>query len=274
MSQTRILMCPPEHFEVDYVINPWMEGQTAEVDRQLAMDQWRRLRDAIGEHAEIVEMPAVAGQPDLVFTANAAVVHRDVAVPSRFHHEERRGEEPHYTAFLKELGFTIHELPRGISFEGAGDGLLYRDEPWLFAGWGFRTDRESHVYLDRWFEELEILPLRLVDPHYYHIDTCFCPLSGGWLMYHPQAFDQATRELIEQRVPEDKRIQVDAEDASHFACNAVNVAQEVFLNRASDGLKDALGAAGFRVHECALTEFLKAGGSAKCLTLKLDEPEA
>ena len=46
----------------------------------------------------------------------------------------------------------------------------------------------------------------------------------------------------------------------------------VFLNKASEPLKARLMLAGFKVREVNLSEFLKAGGSAKCLTLKLTEP--
>ena len=45
-SQT-ILMCPPRHFSVDYVINPWMRDQTGKVDRALAAWQWERLRSIL-----------------------------------------------------------------------------------------------------------------------------------------------------------------------------------------------------------------------------------
>jgi N-dimethylarginine dimethylaminohydrolase len=91
-------------------------------------------------------------------------------------------------------------------------------------------------------------------------------------MYHPPAFDYDSRIAIESRVPPHKRIVVDTADAGNFACNAVNVGDRVFLNKASDPLKARLMLAGFQVTEVDLSEFLKAGGSSKCLTLKLNEP--
>jgi N-dimethylarginine dimethylaminohydrolase len=114
--------------------------------------------------------------------------------------------------------------------------------------------------------------LQLVDPRFYHLDTCLCPLSGGHLMYYPAAFDAASQAAIVARVPQDKRIAVSEEDALAFACNAVNLDDLVILNRASESLRGRLDEAGYRVQETPLHEFLKAGGSAKCLTLRLDEP--
>ena len=130
---------------------------------------------------------------------------------------------------------------------------------------------EAHAHLEKFFD-LEIVSIKLVDERFYHIDTCFCPLTDGFLMYHPPAFDYDSRIAIESRIPPHKRIIVDTMDAGNFACNAVNIDDRVILNKASEPLKARLMLAGFRVHEVPLSEFLKAGGSAKCLTLKVTEP--
>ena len=268
---TRILMCPPDHFELEYVINPWMDGHDGTLDRALAQDQWAGLRDALEECATVELLEPQPGLPDLVFTANAGFVYDGRAVPSHFMPHERRPEEPHLRACFEARGFDVRVLPDNIAFEGAGDALIDRGGPWLWAGHGFRTELEAHDFLRRWFD-LEVVSIRLVDPRFYHIDTCLCPLEGGYLLYHPPAFDAASRAEIERRVPREKRIPVSVENAGHFACNAVNVGDRIFLNRARGELVPALERLGFRVTLIALSEFLKAGGSAKCLTLKLTEP--
>lgn len=268
---TRILMCPPDFFEVDYVINPWMDGHSGSLDRVLAREQWDGLRAGLAECAEVVQLAPQPGLPDLVFTANAGFVYGDRAVPSHFMPHERRPEEPYLRAWFEQNGFDTRVLPDNIAFEGAGDALIDRHGAWLWAGYGFRTEIEAHDYLRRWFD-LEVVSIRLVDPRFYHIDTCLCPLDGGYLLYHPPAFDAASRDEIERRVPKAKRIPVNARNAGHFACNAVNVGQQVFMNRTDGELAAALEARGFHVTQLALSEFLKAGGSAKCLTLKLTEP--
>ena len=147
MSQTgdRILMCPPKYFTVDYVINPWMAGHESSLDIELANRQWCELRDAIGEHAEVVEMDAVENLPDMVFTANAGAVYGNKAIASHFMPEERRPEEPHFKKWFRDNGFELLELDEKIGFEGAGDCLRDRGGPWLWTGYGFRTEIEAHA---------------------------------------------------------------------------------------------------------------------------------
>ncbi|MDH4108798.1 MAG: dimethylarginine dimethylaminohydrolase family protein [Gammaproteobacteria bacterium] len=267
----KILMCPPTHFSVDYVINPWMAGQKGSLNEGRAQKQWETLRDALGEHAEIVLIDPQPDLPDMVFTANAGVVYGDKAIASHFMPHERRPEEPHFKKWFRDNGFELLNLDEKIGFEGAGDCLLDRGGKWLWTGYGFRTEIEAHAEIQKFFD-IEVVSIRLTDSRFYHIDTCFCPLNGGFLMYHPPAFDFDSRIAIESRIPSHKRIVVDTMDAGNFACNAVNIGDMVFLNKASDPLKARLMLAGFKVREINLSEFLKAGGSAKCLTLKLTEP--
>ena len=113
--------------------------------------------------------------------------------------------------------------------------------------------------------------MRLVDPRFYHLDTCLCPLEGGYLLYFPAAFDEASQKAIADNVPPEKRIEVDAGDAEQFACNAVDLDRNVFMNGASEALQNRLRQAGFTPVLTPLGEFMKSGGAAKCLTLKLAE---
>jgi len=270
--EQKILMCPPEYFTVDYVINPWMAGQEGSLDLELARRQWTQLRDTLSEYAEIAEIAPQAGLPDMVFTANAGAVYKNKAIASHFIPHERRLEEQHFKSWFRESGFELLDLHDKIGFEGAGDCLLDRRGPLAWAGFGFRTEIEAHKEIGDYFD-LEVVSIRLTDERFYHIDTAFCPLTGGFLLYHPPAFDYDSRIAIESRVPPHKRVVVDTQDAGRFACNAINIDDQVFLHQASDPLKARLMLAGFQVNEVNLSEFLKAGGSAKCLTLKVTEPD-
>ncbi len=267
----RFLMCAPDHYDVDYVINPWMEGNIHKSSRDRAVEQWQKLHYILKDHTLVDLVEPQPGWPDMVFTANAGLVLGKTVVISRFFHKERQGEEPYFKQWFESQGYTVHELPKDLPFEGAGDALLDREGRWLWAGYGFRSELDSHPYLAKWLD-IEVVSLRLIDERFYHLDTCFCPLSGGYLLYYPPAFDAYSNRLIEMRVPPEKRIAIEEADAVNFACNAVNIDQVVVMNKASEGLKARFAEAGFEVIETPLTEFLKAGGAAKCLTLRVTEP--
>src|SRR6267154_1040585 len=269
-ATVRFLMCPPDQYDVDYVINPWMEGNIHKPSRQSAAGQWQALYKKLAQDAQVEKISPQPGLPDMVFTANAGLAVGQKFVLSRFLHRERQGEEAHFKKWFSKSGFEIFELPADLPFEGAGDALLDRQGSCLWAGYGFRSELDSHPYLARWLD-LEVISLRLIDPRFYHLDTCFCPLEGGWLLYYPQAFDAYSNRVIDHRVEPQKRVPVSEADAVRFACNAVNVGRRIFANQMSTDLRQHLNAAGFELMETPLSEFMKSGGSAKCLTLRLNE---
>jgi len=263
-------MCAPDHFGVDYVINPWMENNRGKTDRARAQQQWNGLRQALAAHADLALIQPQAPLPDMVFTANAGMVLGDLAVVSRFRSPERRGEEPFFRTWFERNGFTLAPWPEDVYFEGAGDALLDRGKPLVWCGFGFRSDEAAATLIENVFKR-PVLSLRLIDPRFYHLDTCFCPLAGGTLMYFPPALDPDSQKKIAGIVPPEKRIVVGEADALAFACNAVDLDGHVFLNAASPALQQNLRKAGFTAVIVPLSEFLKAGGTAKCLTLKLHE---
>ncbi|MBG0810116.1 nitrate reductase [Methylosinus sp. H3A] len=269
-QRQRVLMCAPDDFDVRYVINPWMEHQIGRTTHSLARDQWQNLRALVAQSAEVELVPPAAGLPDMVFAANAGFVLGDIAVVSRFRAEERRPEEPLFRAFFAARGFQIAPWPEAIPFEGAGDALIDRGADVVWCGHGMRSADEAPATLETIIGR-RVIGLRLVDPRFYHLDTCFCPLAGGWLMYYPPAFDAASRAAIEKIVPPGKRLEIDEADAMRFACNAVDLAESVAMNDASPQLQKRLRDAGFAPVLAPLSEFMKAGGAAKCLTLKLSE---
>ena len=117
--------------------------------------------------------------------------------------------------------------------------------------------------------DVTLVTIHLIDPRFYHLDTCFAPLEDGYAMYFPEAFDHVSLHRIEAFYPPEKRIIVREADAVSFACNAINVGQTIILNRISTKLSGQLEQLGFKVIQVELTEFLKAGGAAKCLVMKL-----
>lgn len=268
------LMCPPEYFTVAYIINPWMHGNLRRIDNAVAKQQWRSLYDTLTDHATVRLVLPQPGSPDMVFTANAGLVKGREFIVSRFRYPERQYEEPYFADWFMDRGYNVSLMPRDVPFEGAGDALFDRAGGKNSLLWMAHGHRSISAARDVLHERLgvEVVTLKLVDQRFYHLDTCFCPLEGGYVMYFPPAFDDESRGLIEARIPEAKRIAISEEDALAFACNAVNIDDTVVVNRATPAFVKALAAKKLNVIQTPLSEFMKAGGSAKCLTLRLDEP--
>lgn len=268
-STPRILMCPPDHYGIEYEINPWMNRSLGAV-RELAYQQWRRLRTVLESlGAQIEELAPQPGLPDLVFTANAGLVYRRRFLSSRFRHEVRARESPIYDAWFAAHDFLVEHLPEHLYHEGAGDALFCGDS--LFAGYRTRSDAAAHQWVGQALG-VRVLPLELIDTRFYHLDTCFCPLAPDEALYYPGAFDAYGRKVLSTHIP--RLIPVNEADALRFGCNAVVVGKTVVHNSRCPQLASDLQTAGYTSIEVELDEFLKAGGSAKCLTLRLDGEEA
>ncbi len=285
--QPQILMCPPDFYGIHYEINPWMD-MSRQAEHAVAVEQWNALYQhitAAGARVSLIE--PVPGLPDLVFTANAAMVYRQRALLSRFRHRQRQGEEPYNRRWFGENGFEVANVPENFSFEGAGDALFCGDT--LYAGYRMRSDAAGHQEIGRTIG-CRVIPVELVDARYYHLDTCFCPLVEGEAIWFPPAFDdygqRAIREhggqslrdcqdrVSERRGHLEPLIEVEKSEAERFACNAVVIGRRVITNTGCDHLHAALAERGYEPIATPLDEFVKAGGSAKCLTLRLDGEEA
>jgi len=265
-----LLMCSPDYFAVKYTINPWMAGKIGKVDHPLATKQWVDFFSTLKKLTAVKLLTPQPHVPDLVFTANAGLIYGNKFVLSRFRHQERRPEEPYFRDWFQYSGYEVVEWQRLIHFEGAGDALFQPGRNLLWASHGFRTDAETHSLLAKNFA-VRVISLRLIDPRFYHLDTCFCPLLDDKVMYYPKAFDAESLKWIEEYTLPQNRIAVADEDALHFACNAVLVDRNIILNAVSDDLGRRLEAAGYTVIVNPVSEFLKAGGANKCLTLQLTE---
>jgi N-dimethylarginine dimethylaminohydrolase len=261
----RFLMCPPEHFEVAYAINPWMLG-TEPVDPDRAMAQWEgvvALLQAAG--AEVEVMPPVDGLPDLVFTANAGLVDGRRFIPARFRNTERQGETAHNVAWFAARGFEIDELPDGLSHEGAGDALPF--DGTLVGGWRWRTDEAAH----EWVAQRTGVPLQLVeltDERFYHLDMTFSPLDDRHAMTVPALWDADDAKAMATLVP--KALELTLDEAMLFTANSVAVGRNVVMSGCPPRVGRQLEQWGFSVEVADVSEFLKAGGGVRCLTLALD----
>lgn len=262
-------MCQPRYFGVEYMINPWMEGNLGRARAQRAMAQWEQLYRELSARAEVDVFDPVPGLPDMAFAANAGLVFEENFIASQFRVAQRRPEIPYFVQWGRRRGLRVFQLEGSAPFEGEGDALFQPGQRLLWAGYGIRSSLESHRSLSE-LTQAEVVSLRLIDPRFYHLDTCFCPMPEGRGFYYPEAFDLPSLKAIRSRIAPEQRIEIDEDDAMHFACNAVVLGDTLILNYASQRLRSQLEQWGFEVVLCPLDEFLLAGGAAKCLVLRLD----
>lgn len=260
-------MCAPEHFAVSYAINAWMDP-TVPVDRGLALAQWDGLREVyegLGHRVEI--LPGLPGQPDMVYSANGALVVAGRAYGARFRHDERQAEAFAHAAWLRSLGVEVVR-PDHVN-EGEGDFLVLGSM--ILAGTGFRTSPHAHAEASAVLGR-RVVSLELVDPRFYHLDVALGVLDDGNgeapadIVYLPEAFSEDSRRTLEQLFPDALRCSID--DALAFGLNLVSDGANVVLPAAAGHLAETLGRRGYAPVPVDLSELLKGGGSVKCCTME------
>jgi N-dimethylarginine dimethylaminohydrolase len=225
--------------------------------------------------ARVSTQPPVRGLPDMVFTANSAFVLDRKVLLARFLCPERQGEEAHDRAFFEALRARgevdeIFEPAAGLAFEGAGDAVWDPTRRVVWTGWGQRSSRALHEQIEALFG-VATVPLELVDPRFYHLDTCFCVLSGGEILWYPPALSDESAVVVRKLAGEARLIEATAEDAMHLGVNSVCLGRDVVMCHVSEPTRAALAARGYTVHVVPLASFNRSGGAAYCLTLRLDQ---
>ena len=264
-----LLLCPPDHYAIEYEINPWMSRARA-ADTPMVQAQWRGLHEKLKTLDTNVHLiPPQPKLPDMVFTANAGLTVGRRFIPSNFRHQERAAEAQFFADWMEERGYEIVWLPKDLYFEGEGDALFGGDA--LFCGYKFRTDINAHRAVADLLGCL-VISVELVDPRFYHIDTCFCPLPDGGAMWFPAAFDEYGQRAIRDHLRE--LLDVPEEEAAGFCCNAVVLDKDIVLPDGARSVIAKLTDRGYRCHPLPMSEFLKAGGACKCLTMHMPQRES
>lgn len=260
----RILMCAPDFFEVIYEINPWMDKKVQPL-ADVAETQWRGLTDNLKKAGAALEFIApVKGLPDLVYTANGGLIKGSSAILSRFKVKERQGEEIHFHKWFEQHGFSVQLVQKG-AFEGEGDALFAGDT--LVYGTGFRSEASAADEVAKYVNAKDLIVCELVDPYFYHVDTCICPISKNLAFFNSTAFSKNTIKDLEKHF---ELYAVPDAEAKKFVCNAVVVDKTIVLPSECPATYAWLKTKGYETLPTPLDQFLRGGGSAKCLTLFLD----
>lgn len=259
----RYLMCSPDHFQVEYAINPWMAGT---VDPDLAMQQWQDLRATIETAGGQVDTIAPqAGLPDMVFTANAGVVDGTTFIAGRMRHAERVEEIAHVSAWAQAAGFAVEPLSDGSLLEGLGDAMPLGQA--MVVGHGARSNLGAHADLGR-LTGRRIVPVHLANDLWYHVDLTLCPLDDERAMVFPEAYDADGARQVLDLIAQPLVLTLD--EASTFAANSIVVGSTVIMPACPLRVGRQLEEWGFDVVVVDVGEFAKAGGAVRCLTLPLD----
>lgn len=273
--QTVFLMSQPDYFDISYVINPWMKGNKHKINLSKAKGQWNDFYHQLARYATVELIEPQKKLPDFIFTANCGLIRNNVFILSNFYHSERRPESVYFEKWFKERHYKVFSLPEHLFFEGGGDGIFQpSDQAILWFGYGVRSSYAVTEYLEKYFN-IPVVPLKLKDPFYYHLDTCLCPLLDDYVMYYPDAFDQIAVQRIESIVPPEKRIIVSQEEVASFCCNAVLVKRGsnknplLLMPAVSNRLMKVLSILGYEVIVQVLSEFKKAGAGCRCLVLEM-----
>lgn len=261
------LMSPPEHFVVEYAINPWMDVATP-VDTELAVKQWEGLRETLVRLGHQVHVLAPdPGLPDMVYAANGAFSVDGVVYGARFKYAQRIAEAAAHRRFYEQQAWTF--VAPTETNEGEGDFAYLPDALGggvILAGHGFRTEVAAHAEAQEVLGR-PVVSLRLVDPRFYHLDVALASLDDRTIVYYPGAFSAASQAVLAQLFPD--AVVAEEEDALSFGLNLVSDGRHVVLNSEATALAAKLRQAGYLPVPVELTELKKGGGSVKCCIAEL-----
>jgi N-dimethylarginine dimethylaminohydrolase len=268
------LMVTPEHFTVEYVINPHMEGHVGTVDHAKAWAEWERVKGAFeASGVRIHAIRGVKGLPDMVFCANQSLPFIDEdgmrhVLMSIMHASQRKDEVAYIEQWYRQNGYVVHHLPEGgiQDFEGMGDAIWHTGRKLIWGGYGFRSSLEAYDIVAKTFD-VPVIALELLKPAFYHLDTCLCMLNETTALIYPAAFTADGLALLRALIPD--LIEADAYEAEElFACNATCPnGSDVIIQAGCVNVNAELRKRGFIVHEVSTEEFLKSGGSVFCMKM-------
>jgi len=269
-----VLMCPPTFFDVSEVKNPHM-GMP--IDRVLAHHQWENLRRSLHDAGLQIELiDPVKDLDDMVFAANQVFVGNHPAmgkfiVPSRMRYASRQKEVASYVEWFLRRGYKVIDLDLTEEYlEGHGDLLWHPDNSRVWAAYGFRSTRRGVERFAAEMSKLDIAVtiLRLVDEHFYHLDTCLSPLNRDAALLYPAALADPAQDAVRSGF---KRIhELSRDEALQFVGNGIAVNGRFLTPCVTPNLERALAEEGIVPVVVETTEFEKSGGSVFCMKTFID----
>jgi N-dimethylarginine dimethylaminohydrolase len=311
MAQT-VLLGDPACFRIRAGANPHTRdrfGRRKKVDRDRAIAQWQDFISLLkGQGIQVHLLPAVEGQPGLVFPANAGFRWGNRFYLSNLN-PARAGEREYYRRAVSGLGLEVLDFPSPCRFEGEADFIPVGDpsgDPgkavylftygrietqrtafrWGFPPYrriyGFRSDFRALPALEEIVGNREVIPLELVNEAHYHGDTVLAPFGPHhqFLLTYLAGLSVESQSRLRARFG-DRLILLNEEDGRRFAANSFQIetrycGERLFLLIMPDGMSQGLyqrvRSTGVVPCPTDLSEFLeKGGGAVKCMLLDLGQ---
>lgn len=261
----KILLCPPNYYDIEYEINPWMDVNRKAIKEKVWAEYESLKAKYIELGVEFMEIQAQPGLPDMVYAANYGFAEGNKFIKANFMYPERRKEAAFAEEYLKKMGYEIKTIPDNIYFEGQGD-LLKKSDTYFF-GWGKRSNPDAKPYLEQFLGKT-VVDFELINPYYYHLDTCFAPLTDDLVIINQRSFKPEGLEKVHQYFS--TVIETSEQDNNVLCCNLVVFGKDIILGKGiTISLIEKLSNLGYNIHQIDTTEYLKGGGSVKCLSLEL-----
>lgn len=270
----KVLMVRPDYFKVtNLLMNPYMTGEK-KINRKKAIHQWEKLVNLLERlGVMVIKMTGIKNIVDMVFAANAGSIVANHFFPSNFYYSERQIESSYYQRYLKKRGYQI--VPVKGYFEGQGDTQYSHNKTSLWVGHGQRTSLEGAKSFIRQAAKVKsdnnYYLLHLIDPYFYHLDTCLRCFGEKYAIYYPDAFSEQSQDLLIKVFGQTNLISLKRSDALNFVANAFEIKEHRLLiaHYLPVKIKKQLKRLGFSTIETDMSEFLLSGGSVKCCLLDL-----
>jgi len=280
----KVLLCSPEFFDIIDVKNAHMEGQEGMLNKEIALKQWNDLKNIYEKLKseniidDVLVIDGAEDCEDMVFCANQTLPwiknngHKMVVL-SKMRHASRQREVPYFKDFFAKHGYEILELNKARMFEGMGDTIPHPGKKLFYGGYGHRTDLAAYEEISG-ILNVPIVTIELPNENFYHLDTCFVPLSEDSVMLCKEAFTAEGLEEISKLfknifyIPEVEAIETFCLNA-HVIINSGKGVRVAIIQSGSKVAKEVLLKNNYRIFETETGEFMKSGGSVFCMKMMM-----
>lgn len=287
MNRT-VLMSDAENFSV-VELNPY-SNEHYQPNVEKAQTEHAMVRRAlIDAGVRVIDVSSIKGCQDSIYVANWGFVCGDTAIAAKLPHG-RTGEMAYSQVVFREVLGKQVVVPPMQRYSGQGDTLICGDR--LFMGYGYRSNKGMQQIVKKTLRDthqFEVVPVQSLpmldtatgqpvknkvsgwqDSYFYDADLFIGIVDEDTIAWCPDAMTDDSRERV-AAIADLHKIEVSyAEAIGSYACNFISTGSTIITASGAPQLKHDLEQRGKTVVDLDLTEINKGGGSARCITLTVD----